>query len=236
MSEPTVIAIDWSGAKGEGRHKGIWLSSISSDGEKESHGWSRSAVIDHIIETPVPLVVGIDFSFGLPEWFACELGCTSIDDVWNCAAEHCDAWLSPNPSPPFWNERNDVPIEQRFRRCEKRYPHAKSVFQLVGAGMVGPGSVRGMPHLARLRASGFAVWPFDDPGDRTVVEIYPTVLRKHSPHHDVGPWISDDQRDAVVSARVMWDARETVAALSAATDPTIRLEGDIWAPTPPQSS
>ena len=88
-----------------------------------------------------------------------------------------------------------------------------------------------MPHLARLRAAGFAIWPFDAPTDRTVVEIYPTVLRKHSPHHDTGNWKSDDQRDAVVSARVMWDERETVAALSAATDPTTRLEGDIWFPT-----
>jgi hypothetical protein len=33
----------------------------------------------------------------------------------------------------------------------------------------------------------------------------------------------------------MWRYREAVAALRAATDPTIRLEGDIWAPTPPQS-
>ncbi len=99
--------------------------------------------------------------------------------------------------------------------------------------MVGPGSIRGIPHLAQLRSAGFAIWPFDDASDRTVIEIYPTVLRRHSPHHDAGPWRSDDERDAVVSARVIWDHRETVAALRAATDPTIRLEGDIWAPTSP---
>jgi hypothetical protein len=52
----------------------------------------------------------------------------------------------------------------------------KSVFQLVGAGQVGPGSIRGMPMLRRLRARGFAVWPFDPFSMPLVVEIYPRVF------------------------------------------------------------
>jgi hypothetical protein len=92
-----------------------------------------------------------------------------------------------------------------------------------------------MPLLALLRGAGVSIWPFDAAGDRTVVEIYPSVLRKLAPHHDVGPWRNDHERDAVVSARVMWDERETFAALGAANDPVTRLEGDIWAPTPPQN-
>lgn len=30
-----------------------------------------------------------------------------------------------------------------------------------------------MPQLLRLREAGFAIWPFDPPGPRTVVELYP---------------------------------------------------------------
>jgi hypothetical protein len=234
VRDPTVIAVDWSGAKGEGRHRGIWLAAIDAHGERSKGTWARREIVDEIAAMPGPVIVGFDFSFGLPAWFALEQGCATIDDVWDLATREGERWLTP--SAPFWRDRCDLPFDQRFRLCELRYPGAKSVFQLVGAGMVGPGSVRGMPHLARLRSAGFAIWPFDDPSARTVVEIYPTVLRKHAPHHDIGPWKRDDERDAVVSARVMWDARETVAALRAATDPTTRLEGDVWAPTPPRAT
>ena len=58
---------------------------------------------------------------------------------------------------------------------------AKSIFQLVGNGQVGAGSVRGMPFLARLRAEGFAIWPFDAASARTVFEIYPTAMRAAMP-------------------------------------------------------
>ena len=80
--------------------------------------------------------------------------------------------------------------------CENRlhvagFP-AKSVFQLVGNGQVGRGSVRGMPHLARLRAEGFAIWPFDGARDRLVVEIYPSLLRRRFPHLDDGAAPTND--------------------------------------------
>jgi hypothetical protein len=89
-----------------------------------------------------------------------------------------------------------------------------------------------MPLLAEMRAHGVAIWPFDAPAARTAFEIYPSALRPLT--NAAGPFRTDDERDAVCSAQVMWDARETVAALRAATDPTTRLEGDVWAPTPPR--
>jgi hypothetical protein len=227
VTDPTVIAIDWSGAR---RAKGVWLAVVEDGRIVESRGLStREEAVGYVRDFPAPLIVGFDFSFGMPEWFAREHGCTSIDEVWALAARAGDSWLAPTS--PFWRDRCGVPRNQRFRTCEERYPSAKSIFQLVGNGQVGAGSVRGMPLLTLLRAAGLAIWPFDDPTDRTVFEIYPTLLRKHSPQHDGGPWRSDHERDAVVSARVMWSHRETVAALRAATDPTTRLEGDIWAPT-----
>ncbi|HEV7527037.1 MAG TPA: hypothetical protein VGP92_18920 [Acidimicrobiia bacterium] len=231
MTEPTIIAVDWSGAR---RPKGIWLAIVRDGVLAESRPIAtREEAVSHVSSCTPPVIAGFDFSFGLPEWFALRHGCATIDDVWALAARAGDQWLAPEP--PFWRSRNHVVPEQRFRRCEERYPTAKSIFQLVGAGQVGAGSVRGMPLLALLRGAGVSIWPFDAAGDRTVVEIYPSVLRKLAPHHDVGPWRNDHERDAVVSARVMWDERETFAALGAANDPVTRLEGDIWAPTPPQN-
>jgi len=227
VTDPTVIAIDWSGAR---RAKGLWVAVVEDGRVVESRALStREEAIGYVRDFPAPLIAGFDFSFGMPEWFAREHGCTSIEDVWALAARDGDGWLAPTS--PFWRDRCGVPRHQRFRTCEERYPRAKSIFQLVGNGQVGAGSVRGMPLLARLREAGFAFWPFDDPNGRTVLEIYPTLLRRHSPHHDDGPWRNDHERDAVVSARVMWSYRETVAVLRAATDPTTRLEGDIWVPT-----
>ena len=224
---PTVIAVDWSGAR---RPKGIWLA-IVRDGELvESRAVaSREAAVADVVNAAPPFIAGFDFSFGVPEWFAREQGCTTIEQVWDAAEREGERWLAPTA--PFWRARCNVVAEQRFRRCEGHYPTAKSVFQLVGNGQVGAGSVRGMPLLKRLREAGIAIWPFDAPGERTAFEIYPSALRRLVP--DAGPFTNNDERDAVCSALVMWRYRETVATLGAATDPTIRLEGDIWAPTPP---
>ena len=232
MPEPTVITVDWSGAKSPNLKSGIWLAVVREGRVVESRALARrEEAVAYVVDCTLPVIAGFDFSFGVPEWFAREHGCATIDDVWALAASDGEQWLAP--SPPFWRTRCDVPPERRFRTCETRYPRAKSVFQLVGNGQVGAGSVRGMPLLAQIRAAGVAIWPFDQPGPRTAFEIYPSALRAKVA--DAGPFANEHERDAVCSALVMWEERETVAALSAATDPTIRLEGDIWAPTPPQS-
>jgi len=227
VTDPTVIAVDWSGAR---RPKGIWLAVVREGRLAESRALpTREEAVRCVLDAAPPVVAGFDFSFGVPEWFARANGCASIDDVWALAARDGERWL--RPTAPFWRDRCALPPERRFRRCELRYPRAKSVFQLVGNGQVGAGSVRGMPLLAEMRAAGAAIWPFDATGARTVFEIYPSALRVLAP--DAGPFTSNDERDAVCSALVMWNARETVAALSAATDPTTRLEGEVWAPSAP---
>jgi hypothetical protein len=38
------------------------------------------------------------------------------------------------------------------------------------------------------------------------------------------------ERDAVESAGVMWERRESFATLRAATDRVTRIEGDVWIP------
>jgi len=226
VPEPTVIAVDWSGAR---RPRGIWLAAVRDGALVESRPCpTRENAIAFVAAADPPVIAGFDFSFSVPAWFAAELGCTTVDDVWDCAAKHGDTWLAP--APPFWRDRNIVAPDRRFRRCERRFPSAKSIFQLVGNGQVGAGSVRGMPLLRDLRAAGFAIWPFDAPAARTAFEVYPRALRPLAPA--CGPFATNDERDAVCAALVMWAGRASVAALSAASNPITCIEGDVWMPPP----
>lgn len=57
-------------------------------------------------------------------------------------------------------------MPDELRRTDRERPAVGGIrptsgFQIGGAGAVGTGAVRGMPMLARLRAAGFAIWPFD---------------------------------------------------------------------------
>jgi len=230
----TVIAIDWSGARGDGRHAGIWITALRGDEIIVDRGsWSRGEAFEFVQGVKAPVVAGFDFSFGVPAWFARELGCTTIDQVWQHAARDGERWLTPIA--PFWRDRCALPVERRFRECEarlQRLGHApKSVFQLVGNGQVGAGSVRGMPHLVRLRDAGFAIWPFDDAGDRVALEIYPSLLRRRFPEYDVPDTPSTHARDARASVRVLQVRTDEMSLLAATHDPVTRLEGDVWVPT-----
>jgi hypothetical protein len=110
-----------------------------------------------------------------------------------------------------------------------------------------------MPALARLRAAGFAVWPFDAPAlpERPlVVEIYPRLLtgrvtkssfaQRRAYLEERYPGLerravelaasSDDAFDAAVSALVMDAAGSAFDRLEPAADGEVALEGAIWAP------
>jgi hypothetical protein len=233
VGEPTVVAIDWSGARGEGPLPNLWVTA-RRDREviADSGSWSRAAAVDFVLTQRPPVVAGFDFSFGLPAWFARELGCRTIVDVWAWARREGETWLAPTA--PFWRTRCEVAPAERFRACEERLRahrfRPKSVFQLVGNGQVGAGSVRGMPHLARLRASGFAIWPFDAAGPRVAVEIYPTLLRRRFPEFEDRNAPSADARDARVSVRVMQARTDEITTLRATRDAIERIEGDVWVP------
>jgi len=225
-----VVAVDWSGARAASAQRtAICVAIARGERVEPTAGRTRIETIELIEQLPPPVVVGFDFSFAFPAWFARAHRCATIDEVWARAARDGETWL--RPTPPFWRDRCVLPVEQRLRRCELALAPAKSVFQLVGNGQVGAGSVRGMPLLARLRASGFAIWPFDAAGARTVVEIYPSRLRRLAPPDlTVRAWTSLHERDAVESARVMWNHRASFAGLAAATDPVTSIEGDVWMP------
>jgi hypothetical protein len=114
-----------------------------------------------------------------------------------------------------------------------------------GAGAVGTGSIRGIPFLSRMRREGCVVWPFDDPRDPLLIEIYPRILTGpvvKSSHEDRSAYLnrwpaltthirsraaaSEDAFDALVSALVMDAHIDEITSLGAGDDPR-RLEGEI---------
>ncbi len=126
----------------------------------------------------------------------------------------------------------------------------KSPFQIGGAGAVGTGTLRGIPLLERLRAGGFAVWPFDRARLPLLLEIYPRLLtgpvRKSRTEERVrylramkergvltpkarrAAEESEDAFDAAVSAVRMGARREEFARLKRLNDPLRQMEGKVW--------
>lgn len=251
-AELRAIAIDWSGrARGDAEH--IWLAEARSGRLVDlCNGMSRACVIDEVLaragEHP-RTAVGLDFAFSFPRWWCEQNGWATARDVWRAAAADGDRWLAECPA-PFWGRRarhagvRDV----QYRRTDERARPAKSVFQIAGAGAVGTGSIRGMPHLLTLDRAGFSVWPFDPPGWPRVVEIYPRLLtgpvrkgRWRERHAHLARSFagqdealleraagSEDAFDAAVSAIRMSERAAALERLPRARDREERIEGRIW--------
>jgi hypothetical protein len=245
-----VIAVDWSGRADPGHAERIWVAEVAG-GRLVAlrNGRTRDAVLAHVRAAAgrhAELTVGFDFAFSLPAWWIREQGFGDVRAVWRWARDHGEEVIRTQP-PPFYGAPGSRAPDagRRFRRTEHALRPAKPVFQLAGAGAVGVGSLRGMPHLAEL--PGFSVWPFDPPGPHRVVEIYPRALtgpvdkRRWATRHrllherfgDQDPVLleraagSEDAFDAAVSALVLGAHR---GGLVAAQDETERLEGRIWTP------
>ncbi len=220
------------------------------------NGRSREQLIDHVstIATAEPTtVVGFDFAFSFPGWW-CELqGWRDVGAVWAAMASDGDRLLAECRM-PFWGragKRNQLPPQRRYRVTELTDAKgAQSVFKIGGAGAVGTGSVRGMVHLQTLAGRGFDVWPFGPTGWPRVVEIYPRLLTgavnksswrarralllerfpSQPPTLIERAAGSDDAFDAAVSALVMAQHADGLAALTATDDRHFAIEGRIWRP------
>jgi hypothetical protein len=252
-----AIAVDWSGRNG-GATEFIWLAEVDN-GQLVSleNGRNREQLIAHLIaatSSHPQAVIGLDFAFSFPSWWCAEQGWHSAPEVWEAMAADGERLLT-ECLPPFWGRPGTInpnPEERRHRQTELiDAAGAKSVFQIGGAGAVGTGSVRGMPHLRAVAEAGFDVWPFGPLGWPRVIEIYPRALSgpvnksrwrarheflfKHFPSQSA-PFLeraagSEDAFDAVVSALVMWERRRELRDLAPSADSTTRLEGKIWRPT-----
>lgn len=182
------IAVDWSGALATVR-KRLWLAeSKAGRWVRIENGFTREELVQHLIErarADASLVVGLDFSFSFPAWFLASLAISDAEELWQRVAREGEDWLA-RCEPPFWGRpltTRPAPVEGRseWRVTESEHPPIrgvgpKSTFQIGGAGAVGTGSLRGMPHLSNLRAAGFSIWPFDAPRLPMVLEIYPRYL------------------------------------------------------------
>jgi len=204
MTNPRLIAIDWSGRSGADQRRALWLAEVVG-GElvRLEGGRTRAERIELLIaeaDRDPNLIIGFDFAFSLPAWFLQQRQLTPRQ-LWALLADEALTptmrrlglvrWMN-SPELPFWTTGEAharLRPEQMFRRTEHdmRVPgvQPKSAFQLVGAGQVGRGSLYGMQALHRLTGAGFRIWPFDPPALPVVVEIFPRVLtgpvRKNSP-------------------------------------------------------
>lgn len=253
----TIVAIDWSGAKKPvGK---IWLAEADTDGLRRLEPFpSREAVIDAVLDygrTDRRAIAGFDFSFSLPTWFQDKLGLVSGPSLWSTVRDQGEDWLR-ECAPPFWGRpgKRRPQLLAHLRATEERAGRSasikpKSTFQIGGAGAVGTGSLRGMPHLRILQDQGWSIWPFDSPGCHTVIEIYPRVLTGPVTKSDAQArrqylqgtkwrWTdnylrtagsSEDAFDAAISALVMAEHAGTLETLPIRAGTATR-EGEIWVP------
>jgi Protein of unknown function (DUF429) len=254
-----VVAVDWSGAvTGSARH--IWVAHVVTGNLVDlRNGRNRQEVVDDLIamrsRSPGGLVVGLDFSFSFPSWFVRAQSCTTVGELWETVEREGERWLAACAS-PFWGRpgRRRPELEAHLRRAERSISVSgispKSTFQIGGAGAVGTGSVRGIPHLRRLQAAGFSIWPFDPASPHVVLEIYPRLLtgpvRKSdraqrmlylaesawsvAPDFAAAIIGSEDAFDAAISALVMDRHLADLTGLQQSVDPVTLLEGDVWRP------
>ncbi len=256
-----VFAVDWSG-DARSAHRRIRVAearpgrlvSVRGDLDRDGVGDLLLSLRDR----PEPAVVGVDFSFGLPGWFAGAHGAVVLPQVWALVAVDGERWLRECP-PPFWGRPGtrrpaDDPRRPLLRRTEQeartRGLRPLSTFQVGGAGAVGTGSLRGMGLLERWRDAGVGVWPLDSapgPSGVLLVEVYPRAMTgpvvKSSAAARVAsvaadPRIAAELREDVAATEDAFDAARAalgmaehahaLASLAASTDPTDLLEGAMW--------
>jgi hypothetical protein len=225
-------------------------------------GRDRTEVVDHLIkqaESDPELVAAFDFSFSLPGWFLKQCGLSSAPQLWDLAATEGELWLG-NCEPPFWGlagRKRPAVDESRpgLRLTDIETAAAagglvpRSPFQISGAGSVGASTVRGLPHLARLRAAGFNVWPWDQLKPPAVVEIWTRVAigqtvkssqeaRSQAVQSDaripkrlkLAAAETEDSFDAAVTAVWLSDHIEPALNTPASTNRVDLLEGKTWTP------
>jgi hypothetical protein len=237
------VAVDWSGAaRHEDRH--LWVAEVDADTRRvvALAPATRLGAVDRLLRIasgPDGMVAGLDFSFSLPAWWLGANGITSVDELWADGAR-LEAWLAAC-RPPFWGRpgrtRPELPEHREYRRTELAAPRRpRSTFQIGGAGAVGTGSLRGMPHLSRLRASGVALWPWDPWAPPVVAEVWPRLALGATVKSSAAgraAWVAghrdalDDHAAGLVAASD--DALDAVAA-------ALHLAGTADSPRPPPAA
>ncbi|GAC1479313.1 MAG: hypothetical protein NVS1B12_16460 [Acidimicrobiales bacterium] len=240
-----ALGVDWSGARDPSvQRRTIWVAE-AEDGHLLglSAGRTREEVADVVIGVAGSAeMVGLDFSFGFPAWWAEAHHAETGPDMWDVAVADGEDWLA-RCEPPFWGRprrpRPDA-AGPALRRTELATPpgwsRPKSIFQIGGAGQVGTGSIRGMAVLRRIRDAGLAVWPFDPvPGSGVVVvEAYPRwctgpVVKSRGADRAaflarMWPAVTGSLRTAAIGSEDAFDAACTALTLSRSQRPETTLD------------
>jgi hypothetical protein len=204
MTFETFVGIDWSGAKGV-RHRGIAVA-VAEAGEGAPRlvvppspaGWARAEVAGFLEALPGRVLAGFDFSFAPPyvargAYFPGIVTANDGPSFWAHVDERSGdpdygaaGFMAGPARPHFWMGAADGAKADflHWRVCEQAFNaggggKASTLFDCVGAAQVAKASLAGMRVLHRLRGH-FAIWPFDPPGDRTVVEIYGRAMLRHA--------------------------------------------------------
>jgi hypothetical protein len=200
-------AIDWSGAKGR-KHKGIAVAVCEAGAAvprlvRPGHVWSRTEVLDWLIETAAqaPTLYGFDFSFAPPiaergEYLPGEPGVpTTARKFWAYVDARCDdedlgaaSFLERVHRRHFYFGIADgVKADYvRFRRCDASLNaqggrKTASAYDAIGAAQVAKASFSGMRLLHRIDGR-VAIWPMDPLPTRgsAVVEIYTRIYLRRA--------------------------------------------------------
>lgn len=270
MGNISCIAVDWSGNKRDGDQKRkIWVAEARGGRLVDlQDGRTRLEVVRYLLErigSRDLLVIGIDFAFSFPQWYLEDNDLQSAPALWARAADHGEDWLGGNEW-PFWGGRRNVyqnlpeglTVDRQFRETDW-FHGGESVFHIDGPANVGTGTVRGLPHLAKMRCAGAAIWPFDAAvaGRPVVVEIYPRAFygnRARTNTSDAAaesrrmyldrvypcPALEEERRNDMIHSGDAFDAGVSALVMSAhvgdlqrlrqATERPVSVEGEIWAP------
>ena len=228
-----------------------------------SPGRTRHEVIAYLIEvahTSPDLVVGLDFAFSFPHWFAEREGATSVEECWNLVAEHGEDWLA-KCGPPFWGRpgkpRPDLPEdgslsvhgatrhESQESKSQERLPDRR-----CGCGWHGLdpwNAPLGEPRRRRASPSGpftrcALQWQSRSIHGCSLTPVNKSDFSERRAHlaaecsPEIGGGLackaasSEDAFDAAVSAVVMSRHIDEIATLTRSQDPVELIEGATWWP------
>lgn len=178
MTDPLIVAVDWTGARGQGRSgtlAGLAVAELRSGArtpELIDRRWTRTAIFDLLVDLAsdgAPALVGFDCSFSLPfadrgHYFA-PGGPADARELWRFVDELCEG----DPDLGAWSLPRDPELaalflaphargarfERRYRITEaaclaQRLGPATSCFHLIGPSQVGLGSLAALRLLDRL--------------------------------------------------------------------------------------
>lgn len=240
MKFNSFVGIDWSGAEQFYRKK--LAVAVCGKGDEDpvllklNRGWTRTEVFEQILKKfTKATLIGIDFAFSYPyldrkAYFPGHArSLESPQELWRLVEEAArgevdfyggrlikENYLGLTDYYRTWEGTNSRFVK-RFRVteevCRKSGVLPKSVFQVVGVGQVGMGTLAGMRLLHALKnrhVNQIAIWPFDEfqDGQTVIVEIYPARFTKTESFQPFTTRIRDsvfsrDEKDALISAAAL---------------------------------